>query len=44
MHGEDWMLGDWEVESDAGVDKKQQVIVHVMCVRAQSPKKARVVF
>jgi hypothetical protein len=42
--GEDWMLGDGEVESDAGVDKKQQVIVNVLCARAQSLKKVRVVF
>jgi hypothetical protein len=41
---EDWMLGDGEVESDAEIDEKQQVIMHVLCVRAQSLKKARVVF
>jgi hypothetical protein len=41
---EDWILGDGELEKDVGVDKKQQVIVNVLCVRAQSLMKARMVF
>jgi hypothetical protein len=41
---EDWILGDGKVDSDAGVDQKQQVIVNVLRARAKSLKKARVVF